>query len=126
MTTILTFENSKIILLVMLSTNSAKFINFVSVLQNPSDVVPSLSNNEIYTILVDSIRAYINQDIGLETLVDIATKIKLFNGIKEDTDDYIDEALIRLVKLSKYLKSSGKNIEIINKILIETLDRLSK
>ena len=107
------------------STNSGTFINFINVLKNPSNVVPTLADEEVYTIIVDSIRAYLEQEIDLKTFIDIATKIKLFSGIKKNTNEDIDKTLIMLTELSKYLNSKEKNSEEINATLIEALDILS-
>ena len=109
----------------MLNTNSVKYISLVNVLQNPTNVVPSLSDNELYTVIVDSIRAYVDHEINLETFVDIVTKLKLFSGISESRNEDINEALVELSSLADLLKEEKDNSAKIGNTLISALDKLS-
>ena len=109
----------------MISTNSLKFINFVEVLKNPTNIVPSLSDSEVYTIIVDSIRAYVDHEINLETLVDIVRKLKLFGGINKNKNEDISEALIKLSDLENFVKKEENNSDKVRDILISALDKLS-
>ena len=109
----------------MINTNSLKFINFVEVLKNPTNIVPSLSDNEVYTIIVDSIRAYVDHEINLETLVDIVRKLKLFSGINKNKNEDISEALIKLSDLANFVKKEEDNSDKVRNILIDALDKLS-
>jgi hypothetical protein len=110
----------------VLNIHSKKSIYLAGILQNPSNTVPSLSDDDVYMIIVDSIKAYVDKELDLETFVDIASKIKLFSGIKENTNQNINETLTELESLSIYINSENKEKDHINSILLKALDVLTQ
>ncbi len=124
MTTLLTFQKHGTILY-LITMNTGKYSNLANVLHSPSNIVPALSDNEIFLIIVESIHAYVEGDIDFETLVDVTTKIMLFRGIREEVNDEINKALSKTISLSKYLSNHQNKKETINGTLVDVLDGLS-
>src|SRR5437870_4457926 len=102
-----------------MSVNSSKYSNLVNILHSPSNIVPALSDDEIFLIIVESIHAYVERDIDFETLVDVTTKIKLFRGIREDVNEAINNALTKTISLSKYIDNHHNKKDTINIALID-------
>lgn len=94
--------------------------NFIGIVQNPSGTVPLLSNDTLYATVVEATRAYIKKKITLATLVDIATKISIFSGFREN-DMRVEFALRSLISLKSYLPSESSDKSKINELLTSAL-----
>lgn len=98
---------------------------FSYIIQNPSGIVPLLSDEDIYATIVGSIRAYVDQKITLSSLIDICTKIKLFSGFRKN-NNLIDKALRSLTSMVNFLNNEKSNKDKINETLVNILNSLAK
>ena len=101
--------------------NSTTDNSFASILFTPSYVIPSLSDKEILTITVDAIRSYVAGKIDFQTLVDITTNIKLFSGMRKNTNEALNNALVRTSLLSKNNGGKNENLKASLNELVSTL-----
>lgn len=110
----------------MSNTISAKYLDFASILNNPSGTVPTLSDSQTDNIIIDSIKAYIEKDIDFVTFVDLTHKINFFSGMRESAINETSGVLNKLSALSMYVNNEDGGRNNINLILLEVLNDLSK
>jgi|GEM_PF-6280461 len=86
---------------------------FADVLYTPSYSVPSLSDREILSITVDAIRAFLAEKIDFQTLLDVITNIKLFSGMRKNTNGDLTDIFAKTSLLSKkeYREDKSENVK---------------
>lgn len=110
----------------MAKIRSTKHFNFASVLNNPSSVIPLLSDSETQTILIDSIKAYVDNEIEFETFVDLTNKMRFFSGMREQGDSETHKALMKLSDLSIFISNNNQKQNYISAVLLDSLNELSR
>lgn len=108
----------------MISQNSEMYTNFTGILSTPASFVPSLSDTDKYKIIVESIRAYVDDEMEFATFVDLIKKLKFFSGLDNQTN-HTNDALLKLVHLSSFVHDEQVRKTDIITTLVAVLDDLS-
>ena len=96
------------------------------ILSYPAIIVPSLSEEDIQTRIVEAIQIYLKEEMSLEILLNMADSIHLFMGMRENQDTEIINALTKIDELSVCMKNHYYDRGLIKVTLIEILDKLIK
>jgi hypothetical protein len=102
-----------------LANKYMQYLNVKDILSNPVTTVPTLSEIELKSLLVETILMFIDRSINFEKLTALARTLSKYSAIQ--TSSELALALEKINTLPKYSEEKGESID---KILTEALETL--
>ncbi|HSA84465.1 MAG TPA: hypothetical protein VLF20_06310 [Patescibacteria group bacterium] len=98
---------------------------FQEIINTPAMVVPSMTTQEIHLTLLEASVEYVKNNLNLETLSELASKIKRFMGKRGEDNTQIDNILGNIADISSQGSTKEKKTVYINAMLLGSIEQIS-